>query len=227
VAVIALAPFVFAALSLHDAALGRRLLAAPATAPLPADLARYVRATADRAFRKNCESCHGEQLIGDPERGAPRLIDGVWLFGSGEVGEIERTLRSGVRAGRPGGRSPPAMPAYGPPRLPAASVEDLMAHLYALRGIPSRADAVRRGAALYASEGCGDCHGAAGRGDRNGAPDLTDREWLYGGGDPREIRLSIANGRSGACPGFEEVLSPPVIRAMALRLRELSGAAPN
>jgi len=32
-------------------------------------------------YLDNCAACHGEDGGGDPEQGAPRLNDAIWLFG--------------------------------------------------------------------------------------------------------------------------------------------------
>lgn len=45
---------------------------------------------------------------------------------------------------------------------------------------------------------CATCHGSDARGAR-GFPNLTDREWLWGG-EPEQIVASITNGRTGVMP---------------------------
>jgi len=54
-----------------------------------------------------------------------------------------------------------------------------------------------QGNALF-REHCVSCHGAAGRG-KLGVPDLSDADWLWGGG-MEDIRQSIAKGRVGEMP---------------------------
>lgn len=46
---------------------------------------------------------------------------------------------------------------------------------------------------------CSQCHGSGGQGG-SGFPDLTDKQWLFGG-TPDEIRASITDGRTGEMPG--------------------------
>ncbi|SRR5579859_1043 len=54
--------------------------------------------------------------------------------------------------------------------------------------------AVRRGQPLFLVH-CAVCHGAAGAGDRiKGVPDLTDGDWLYGGGRVADIERIIEYG---------------------------------
>ena len=45
---------------------------------------------------------------------------------------------------------------------------------------------------------CAQCHGSDARGTR-GFPNLTDRDWLYGG-SPEKIKETIVNGRIGVMP---------------------------
>ena len=70
---------------------------------------------------------------------------------------------------------------------------------------------------------CGACHGADGTGSRDfGAPNLTDREWLYGG-DRETIRATITNSRFGVMPAWEDRLDPATVRALAIWVHERGG----
>ena len=51
---------------------------------------------------------------------------------------------------------------------------------------------------------CSTCHGSDAKGAR-GFPDLTDKDWLYGG-SPDAIKTSILNGRSGMMPAMGAAL---------------------
>ena len=46
-----------------------------------------------------CVSCHGENVRGARE-GVPDLTDGEWLYDTGRVSEIERTILYGIQIGR-------------------------------------------------------------------------------------------------------------------------------
>ena len=45
---------------------------------------------------------------------------------------------------------------------------------------------------------CAQCHGSDARGSK-GFPNLTDRDWLYGG-TPEKIEETITDGRTGVMP---------------------------
>ena len=65
------------------------------------------------------------------------------------------------------------------------------------------ADAMKMGARLF-SNNCAVCHGAD-AGGNFGFPDLTDKDWLYGG-TPDTIQATITNGRQGAMPAWGSLL---------------------
>ena len=70
-----------------------------------------------------------------------------------------------------------------------------------LEAIAADPAALRVGQVLFI-ENCAACHGRDARGNRMlGAPDLTDRDWLYGG-DAKSILASIKDGRSGTMPAL-------------------------
>jgi cytochrome c oxidase cbb3-type subunit 3 len=68
---------------------------------------------------------------------------------------------------------------------------------------------------------CAQCHASDGGGSR-GFPNLTDRDWLYGG-DPESIKATIANGRNGAMPAFGAALGAEGPRDVAHYVFSLSG----
>jgi len=45
----------------------------------------------DALFAENCVACHGERGIGNPEVGAPRLSDSIWLYG-GDKATLIKTI---------------------------------------------------------------------------------------------------------------------------------------
>lgn len=191
------------------------------------DLVRYAVARGEPLYRRYCAGCHGQDLRGDRWRGAPNLVDGDWLYGSGGVAAIQQTITYGVRSGSPKSRSLAVMPAFAHPdpngrekvnALSPAEIGDLVDFLYSLEGLPADAVAAARGAQLYADRGvCYDCHSRDAQGDQAiGAPNLADRVWLYGDGSRSAVFRSIAEGREGACPAFGERLGPVGVRVLAV-----------
>lgn len=80
-------------------------------------------AAGQTVFTENCAACHGEQALGMPEVGAPRLADGIWLYGGSQaelIAQINKP-KHGV------------MPAWGP-RLGEATVKELATYIYSLGG---------------------------------------------------------------------------------------------
>jgi cytochrome c oxidase cbb3-type subunit 3 len=55
-----------------------------------------------------------------------------------------------------------------------------------------------------------------------GAPNLTDKVWLYGG-DAAALSLAVTNGRMGQMPAFGERLGPERVRLLAAYAIHLAG----
>lgn len=70
---------------------------------------------------------------------------------------------------------------------------------------------------------CAQCHASDGAGSR-GFPNLTDRDWLWGG-TPEAIRTSIAEGRTGVMPPFGPALGGEGVKDVAHYVMSLSGGA--
>ncbi|MET0808282.1 MAG: c-type cytochrome, partial [Pseudoxanthomonas sp.] len=69
---------------------------------------------------------------------------------------------------------------------------------------------------------CVACHGVEGKGNRElGAPDLTDRYWLYGG-SKEALHQSIAKGRHGVMPAHRAMLGETRARLVAAYVWSLS-----
>lgn len=68
---------------------------------------------------------------------------------------------------------------------------------------------------------CAQCHASDARGGK-GFPDLTDRDWLYGG-DPEAIVATITNGRNAMMPPWGKVLGDESTRNLAEYVISLSG----
>jgi cytochrome c oxidase cbb3-type subunit 3 len=225
-----------AVLQFHRQTMIKRLFETDADQVLgDAALTRFARAQALPLYAKFCSSCHGVVLTGDRSKGVPDLTDGDWLFGSGEVAEIERIILYGIRSGNGKGWNLADMPAYGravpyarlaiEPLTPA-EIRDTVEYLRTLAGRPADAASAGRGRRIFAARGaCFDCHGADGRGDPAiGAPNLTDDVWLYGDGSRASVFDSIARGHGGSCPAWTHRLAAWQARALAIYVRSVGRA---
>jgi cytochrome c oxidase cbb3-type subunit 3 len=200
---------------------GEAMLATASLQQIETDpaLQAHALSVGQSVFGDNCATCHGAG--GGGNRGYPNLRDDVWLWG-GSLEEIEHTLRVGVRSAHPETRTS-QMPAFGRDNmLTAGQVSDLTEYVVRLSGRPADAAAVGRAQQLYA-DNCAACHTPTGVGDRAiGAPNLTDREWLYGS-DRDSIRGQLHNGRNGVMPSWEGRFSPGVIKALAVYIHVNAG----
>jgi len=144
-------------------------------------------------FIDNCAACHGVEGRGNRALGAPDLTDQDWLHG----GDSKATLAS-VLDGRKG-----AMPALGA-TLSAEDIRDVASYVLSLSGGPDHTLSAQLGKRIFTT--CMPCHGAEGKGNPAlGAPNLTDRAWLYGD-RLEDIMDSVRNGRTGVMPGWRERL---------------------
>ena len=200
---------------------GDALLATVSLEQIEADpaLQAHALAVGQSVFGDNCAACHG--VGGGGAKGYPNLRDDVWLWG-GSLEEIEHTIRVGVRSAHAETRMS-QMPSFGRDNmLDDGQVADLTEYVVALSGRPADAVAVERARPLFA-DNCAACHMPNGVGNRDfGAPNLTDREWLYGS-DRDAIRNQIHNGRNGVMPTWEGRFSPGVIKALAVYIHVNAG----
>ncbi|MBP6010593.1 MAG: cytochrome-c oxidase, cbb3-type subunit III [Alphaproteobacteria bacterium] len=183
------------------------------------NLFQFAREAGKSAFGDNCATCHGSGAQGF--KGYPNLNDDVWLWG-GKLDDIKKTITVGVRSTHPDTRLS-IMPAFGRDALlEPKQIDDMVEYVVSLSGSKAKADAVTRSTALF-KEQCSSCHGEDGRGLREfGAPNLTDKEWLYG--DTREqIKAQIVNGRGGVMPTWGSRLDPMTIDALAVYVHSLGG----
>jgi len=176
------------------------------------DLLRFATQQGRTLFGDNCETCHGRRGQGVP--GYPNLNDDIWIWG-GSFADIKQTINYGIRAEHDDTRFG-SMMAYGRDELlEPAQIDDLVQHVLNISGQQSDTVAAARGADLFA-ENCASCHGDAGKGMReNGAPDLTDTDWLYGG-TAELLHETIFNGREGLMPNWDTRLSEAQIAALSV-----------
>ncbi len=202
------------------ATLGARLAVQDAAAILrDPELGQLALGLGESAFGDNCATCHGAG--GRGAKGYPQLSDDVWLWG-GSLDEIEQTVKFGIRSGHPQARVKD-MPAFGRDGfLTTAQIEDLAQLVRQASRQSADAAAAARARPLYDAN-CASCHGSDMRGDRTqGAPNLTDEEWLYGG-DVASIRRTIFGPRGGVMPAWADRLDPATVRALAIYVHSLGG----
>ena len=183
------------------------------------DLQQYALAVGQSVFGDNCATCHGAG--GGGAKGYPNLVDDIWLWGGG-LADIHHTLQVGVRSGAEGARFS-QMPAFGRDQmLTGPQINDLTELVVSLSGREADKAAVARAAPIYAAQ-CVSCHGAAGTGDQaQGAPNLTDGEWLYGP-SREEIRTQIWSGRNGVMPSWAGRFDDETLKALAVYVHANAG----
>jgi len=151
-----------------------------------------ARAIGKNLFLTYCSQCHGSNAEG--ARGFPNLTDRDWLYG-GDPDTIVATLTHG-RTGM--------MPAMGA-ALGEAGTREVANYVLSLSGRKHDAALASAGQAKFA-ENCAACHMPDGTGmQAMGAPNLTDKVWLYGGSEATIIE-TIAKGRGGVMPPMTQTL---------------------
>ncbi|QEN85779.1 cytochrome-c oxidase, cbb3-type subunit III [Labrys sp. KNU-23] len=185
-------------------------------------LMQKVRQTGQTLFRDNCAACHGTKATGGP--GFPNLTSKSWLWG-GTPEAIAETIRIGINSGHPDTRVS-QMLAFGRQHvLDAGKIEDVVAYVQSLSGTQRDSARIKAGQEVFAAN-CVACHGADAKGKAEmGAPDLTDRFWIYGG-DSQALYTTIYAGRQGYMPHWEGRLSETNRKILALYVSALEAAKP-
>jgi cytochrome c oxidase cbb3-type subunit 3 len=200
-----------------------KLVSADLTA-IPADetLKTYATSAGASVFKTFCAQCHGSGAAGVQGKGYPNLLDDDWLWG-GAMEDIHATISHGIRNTADADARYSQMPAFGVDGiLDEAQIGQVVDYVLQLSGQDHDAAAATAGAVLFA-ENCVACHGEAGMGDRvQGAPNLTDAVWLYGG-DRATLTETIVNARFGVMPPWTGRLSEDEIRAVATYVHSLGG----
>jgi cytochrome c oxidase cbb3-type subunit 3 len=186
------------------------------------DLVQFGTAAGAAVFRTHCSQCHGSGAAGVQAAGYPNLLDDDWIWG-GTMEDIHLTVTHGIRNTTDADARYSIMPAFGRDELlDEAQVGAVVQHVLAISGQEHDAALAGEGAAIFA-ENCASCHGEEGKGDREqGAPNLTDAIWLYGG-DVDAITYSVHNARFGVMPNWNTRLSEADIRSVAIYVHGLGG----
>ncbi|QFT82556.1 Cbb3-type cytochrome c oxidase subunit CcoP [Roseovarius sp. THAF27] len=197
-------------------------LASAELAAIPGDdeLAGYARSAGEAVFNTWCVQCHGRE--GGGATGYPTLSDDAWLWG-GTMEAIHTTVTHGIRNDEDPDARYSAMPAFGRDELlTEEEVVQVVNHVMSLSGEPQDAEAAEAGAEVF-EYNCAACHGEQGKGMvEQGAPNLTDAIWLYGG-DYDALYETVWNSRFGVMPPWQERLTEAEIRAVAAYVHQLGG----
>ena len=213
-----------AAVDKSNEAVKAKLVAADLTA-IGADeeLANFATNAGAAIFRTNCATCHGSGAAGVEGKGYPNLLDDDWLWG-GTMEDIHLTITHGIRNTTDKDARYSEMPKFGADEiLDATQIAQVAEHVLALSGQEHDATLAAAGATVFVDAGCNACHMDDGTGDRmQGAPNLTDAIWLYGGSREAIIE-TVTYARFGVMPNWNERLSEDEIRAVAFFVHSRGG----
>ena len=165
--------------------------------------------TGERLFANYCSVCHGSDARG--AIGFPNLRDNDWQWG-GSPEQIKTTIGQGRMGVMPGWKA-----ALGGDD----GVANVAEYVLSLSGRSHDAKKAEVGQEKF-KQLCIACHKADGTGNPAlGAPNLTDRIWLYGG-SRKSVMQTIADGRQGRMPPHDEFLGPDKVHLLAAYIYSLS-----
>ncbi|RPI42557.1 MAG: cytochrome-c oxidase, cbb3-type subunit III [Betaproteobacteria bacterium] len=166
-----------------------------------------AREMGQRLFLNHCAQCHGSDAGGS--RGFPSLRDGDWLWGG-----APELIKTSIAEGRSGVMPPQAAAVGG-----SEDVKDVANHVLSLSGRTHDELRAQRGKAKFMV--CAACHGPEGKGNPQlGAPNLTDKIWLYGGSEATIIE-TITKGRNGIMPAHKDSLGEAKVHLLAAYVMSL------
>ena len=167
-----------------------------------------ARAIGERLFLTYCAQCHGSDARGN--KGYPNLTDNDWLYG-GDPEVIKTTILKGRN-----GVMPPMGTVVGTDK----DIDNVAHYVLSLSGSSSDPIKASFGKEKYAA--CAACHGAEGKGNHAvGAPNLTDKTWLYGG-SVATLSETIRGGRNNVMPAFEDFLGEAKVHLLSAYVWGLS-----
>lgn len=167
-----------------------------------------ARAIGERLFLNYCAQCHGSDARGN--KGYPNLTDKDWLFGG-----TPEIIKETILHGRVG-----IMPPMGAAVGSEKDIENVAHYVLSLSG--STHDPIKSvfGKAKFGA--CMACHGADAKGNQAlGAPNLTDKIWLFGG-SADSIMETIRNGRGATMPAFKDFLGEAKVHVLSAYIWSLS-----
>ncbi|MGB5557968.1 MAG: cytochrome-c oxidase, cbb3-type subunit III [Paracoccaceae bacterium] len=181
-------------------------------------LQSFARNAGAAVFKTNCSQCHGSGAAG--AKGYPNLLDDDWIWG-GDIESVALTIRHGVRNETDDDARFSQMPAFGEILTPE-EIAQVVAYVQKLSGQDHDAALASVGQTVFV-DNCSACHTEAGTGDREqGAPNLTDAIWLYGG-DQATLTETVTNARYGVMPAWGQRLSDAEVNAVAAYVHQLGG----
>lgn len=184
-------------------------------------LADFAAKSGRAVFNTWCAQCHGIGGGGN-KGGYPTLADNDWLWG-GTIDDIYLTIQHGIRNTTDPEAHYSQMPAFGTDGLlDKTQIADVVQYVMQISGQPHDATKATAGAQVFA-DNCVACHGETGTGDRaQGAPNLTDAIWLYGG-DQAALTETVTKARFGVMPAWQGRLTEAQIRSAAFYVHGLGG----
>jgi cytochrome c oxidase cbb3-type subunit 3 len=169
------------------------------------------KAVGQKLFLNYCSLGHASD--GRGSRGCPNLTDNDWLYG-GEPEVIKTTILNGRNG---------IMPPLGAV-LPAGGAKDAANYVRSLSGLGHDAAAAERGKTHFQTI-CAACHGPEGKGNPAvGAPNLTDKTWLYSSSEATIIE-TIEKGRNSVMPAHKDFLGEQRVHIVAAYVYGLSQAS--
>ncbi len=167
-----------------------------------------ANAVGQKLFLNHCAQCHASDAGGS--KGFPNLTDKDWLYG----GEPD-TIKASITNGRNG-----VMPALGA-ALGEQGTKDVAHYVMSLSGLANDSLRRARGKEIF-MQTCAACHGPEGKGNpAMGAPNLTDKTWLYGSSEATIIE-TVTKGRNNQMPAHKDILSEAKIHLLAGYVYSLS-----
>lgn len=161
-----------------------------------------------RLFINNCAQCHGADARGS--KGFPNLTDDDWLHG-GSPEKIVETITNGRQ-----GNMPPMAAAVGG----GEDVRNVAHYVLSLSDSAHNPVYAQLGKEKFAA--CAACHGPDGKGNQAiGAPNLTDKIWLHGWGEPA-ITAMVNNGKVNVMPAQAKLLTKEQIHVLGAYVWQLS-----
>ena len=168
-----------------------------------------AREIGGRLFLTYCAQCHGSDARGS--KGFPNLTDADWLHGG-----TPEVIKASIMDGRNG-----VMPPMGAALGGDDEVRNVANYVLSLSGAAHDSLAAAQGKPKFVV--CGACHGSDGRGNPAlGAPNLTDKIWLYGGG-VENVMEAINKGRNNQMPAQKEFLGAAKVHLLAAYVYGLGG----